>query len=47
MLPRRPEGVREVAVDAATGRVFIAGRDGNQLELIDLGTHGTPTPHQG
>jgi len=36
-----------VAVDAATGRVFIAGRDGNQLELIDLGTHGTPTPHQG
>lgn len=34
-----------VAVDEATGRVFIAGRDGNQLEMIDLGTHGTPTPH--
>jgi DNA-binding beta-propeller fold protein YncE len=35
-----------VAVDEATGRVFIAGRDGNQLEMIDSGTHGNPAPHQ-
>jgi hypothetical protein len=25
----------DVAVDEATGRVFVAGRDGNQLQLID------------
>ncbi len=30
-----------VAVDTATGRVFVAGR-GNELQLIDPGTHGTP-----
>lgn len=29
-----------VTVDQATGRVFIAGQDGNQLEMIDPGTHG-------
>jgi DNA-binding beta-propeller fold protein YncE len=34
-----------VAVDEATGRVFIADRADNQLELIDPGTHGTPAPH--
>ncbi|HEX9355224.1 MAG TPA: hypothetical protein VF933_15600 [Streptosporangiaceae bacterium] len=34
-----------VAVDEATGRVFITGRAGGQLELIDLGTHGMPVPH--
>jgi sugar lactone lactonase YvrE len=28
----------DVAVDEATGRVFVAGRDNNQLELIDPGT---------
>ena len=32
----------DVAVDAATGMVFVAGRDGSQLELIGPGTHGTP-----
>lgn len=36
-----------VAVDEATGRVFIAGRDSNQLEMIDPGTRGTPVQHQG
>jgi DNA-binding beta-propeller fold protein YncE len=35
-----------VAVDQATGRVFIAGRDGNQLEMIDTATHGNPAPRQ-
>jgi len=25
--------------------VFITGRAGGQLELIDLGTHGMPVPH--
>ena len=34
-----------VAVDEATGRVFIAGRGGSQLEMIDPGTPGTPVPH--
>lgn len=34
-----------VAVDKATGRVFIAGRADSQLELIDPGTPGTPVPH--
>jgi DNA-binding beta-propeller fold protein YncE len=34
-----------VAVDEATGRVFIAGRADGQLEMIDPGTHGTPVPH--
>jgi sugar lactone lactonase YvrE len=34
-----------VAVDEATGRVFVAGRDDSQLELIDPGTPGTPVPH--
>ena len=33
-----------VAVDEATGRLFITGRTGGQLELIDPGTHGTPVP---
>ena len=33
-----------VAVDEATGRLFITGRAGGQLELIDPGTHGTPVP---
>jgi hypothetical protein len=33
-----------VAVDEATGRVFVAGRANNQLELIDLGARGTPVP---
>jgi DNA-binding beta-propeller fold protein YncE len=32
----------DVAVDAATGMVFVAGRDGSQLELIGPGTPGTP-----
>jgi DNA-binding beta-propeller fold protein YncE len=32
----------DVAVDEATGRVFVAGRDGNQLQLIDPGTPGRP-----
>ncbi len=36
-----------MAVDEATGRVLIAGRADNQLELIDPGTHGTPVPHEG
>ena len=31
-----------VAVDEATGRVFVASRADNQLELIDPGTPGTP-----
>ena len=34
-----------VAVDGATGRVFITGRASGQLELIDPGTRGTPVPH--
>jgi hypothetical protein len=34
-----------VAVDEATGRLFIAGRADSQLELIDPGTPGTPVPH--
>jgi len=34
-----------VAVDGATGRLFIAGRADSQLELIDPGTPGTPPPH--
>ncbi len=33
-----------VAVDDATGRVFVAGRADSQLELIDPGTPGTPAP---
>ncbi len=33
-----------VAVDDATGRVFVAGRTDSQLELIDPGTPGTPAP---
>jgi DNA-binding beta-propeller fold protein YncE len=32
----------DVAVDEATGRVFVAGRDNNQLQLIDPGTPGSP-----
>jgi sugar lactone lactonase YvrE len=32
----------DVAVDEATGRVFVAGRDDNQLQLIDPGTPGRP-----
>jgi sugar lactone lactonase YvrE len=32
----------DVAVDEATGRVFVAGRDDDQLQLIDPGTPGTP-----
>ena len=32
----------DVAVDAATGMVFVAGRDGSQLELIRPGTPGSP-----
>jgi DNA-binding beta-propeller fold protein YncE len=36
----------DVAVDEATGRVFVAGRTGNQLELIDPGTPGTPAPRR-
>ena len=32
----------DVAVDEATGRVYVAGREGNQLQLIDPGTRGTP-----
>ncbi len=35
-----------VAVDDATGRVFVAGRTDGQLELIDPGTPGTPAPRQ-
>ncbi len=34
----------DVAVDAATGRVFVAGTADGQLELIDPGTPGTPVP---
>lgn len=34
-----------VAVDEVTGRVFIAGRTSNQLELIDPAVRGTPVPH--
>jgi sugar lactone lactonase YvrE len=30
----------DVAVDEATGRVFVAGRDDGQLQLIDPGTPG-------
>ena len=33
-----------VAVDEATGRVFITGRADGQLELIGLGARGTPVP---
>jgi hypothetical protein len=29
-------------VDAATGMVFVAGRDGSQLQLIGPGTPGSP-----
>jgi hypothetical protein len=32
----------DVAVDAATGMVFVAGRDASQLELIRPGTPGSP-----
>ena len=32
----------DVAVDAATGTVFVAGRDGSQLELIRPGSPGSP-----
>jgi DNA-binding beta-propeller fold protein YncE len=32
----------DVAVDTATGMVFVAGRDGNQLQLIGPGTSGSP-----
>jgi DNA-binding beta-propeller fold protein YncE len=32
----------DVAVDDATGRVFVAGRDGDQLQIIDPGTPGSP-----
>jgi DNA-binding beta-propeller fold protein YncE len=32
----------DVAVDAATGMVFVAGRDGSQLQLIGPGTPGSP-----
>jgi hypothetical protein len=31
-----------VAVDETTGRVFVAGTDDDQLQLIDPGTPGTP-----
>jgi sugar lactone lactonase YvrE len=34
-----------VAVDEATGHLFIAGRADSQLELIDPRTPGTPVPH--
>jgi hypothetical protein len=34
-----------VAVDEATGCLFVAGRAGSQLEMIDPGTPGTPVPH--
>jgi DNA-binding beta-propeller fold protein YncE len=34
-----------VAVDEATGRVFVAGRDASQLEMAGPGTPGTPVPH--
>lgn len=34
-----------VAVDEATGRLFVAGRTSSQLEMIDPGTPGTPVPH--
>jgi sugar lactone lactonase YvrE len=34
-----------VAVDEATGRLFVAGRTGSQLEMLDPGTPGTPLPH--
>ena len=34
-----------VAVNESTGRVFVAGRAGSQLELISPGTRGTPVPH--
>jgi len=33
-----------VAVDESTGRVFVAGRDDGQLELIDPATPGTRVP---
>jgi sugar lactone lactonase YvrE len=36
---RQPD---DVAVDEATGRVFVAGRDDSQLQLIDPGTPGSP-----
>jgi len=32
----------DVAVDTATGMVFVAGRDGSQLQLISPGTPGRP-----
>ena len=32
----------DVAVDEATGQVFVAGRDGSQLQLIRPGTPGSP-----
>jgi sugar lactone lactonase YvrE len=32
----------DVAVDAATGTVFVAGRDGSQLQLIGPGIPGSP-----
>jgi sugar lactone lactonase YvrE len=32
----------DVAVDEATGRVFVAGTDGDQLQVIDPGTQGSP-----
>ena len=32
----------DVAVDTATGMVFVAGRDGNQLQLLGPGTSGSP-----
>src|SRR5216683_3517272 len=34
----------DVAVDEATGRVFVAGTANGQLELIDPGTPATPVP---
>jgi DNA-binding beta-propeller fold protein YncE len=36
----------DVAVDQVTGRVFVAGRDGGQLQLIDPGQPAAP-PHPG
>jgi DNA-binding beta-propeller fold protein YncE len=32
----------DVAVDAATGMVFVAGTGGSQLQLIGPGTPGSP-----
>ena len=34
-----------VAVNEATGRLFVAGRTGSQLQWIGPGTPGTPVPH--